>query len=1016
MGRKKTVKRAKTLRRKETIKITFPVVGEVLEDRFELRAKLGEGAFSVSFKAFDKQSETYKTLKVYGLYAEVFPQISEIRSEARIYAEFRSPHFPILNKLHESTYIFLELEYIEGDDLYTLLRKHMSKTDKIDYAIQLADTLFYLHSRQIEHLDLKPENIIIDKHKKLYLIDFGTAVLQRKVDITRDLEGTFQYCPAETLRREEKKYQRDIFAFGIILYEMIYGKYPYEIDAEGKVVYTIPKPLHSSKKPIDKILKKCLQYYPEERYQSFLEIIDDFDVKVKTEGAIFRTLARQIVKKTPIRDLTENFKRDLKHLYASLLTMLILLPIFLFFKNNHVVIDHDVYIDAPTSAIYVNGEYAGYPPMTRKLRKGDVVAFMDEYDRADFEMTYGRQKRIVVRYHSGNKVSLNNKVRGMILRQDDEIPSSVRFVSIRSDINPRLLDRPINKITHIGMTPTAPRHLFTHLPASTTNLNLRGYIDYVPLLNLRHLTRLRSLDLGHAQDIDAEDIPAFPNLERLNLQNTRTRDIGSVSRLRKLKHLNLRDNNVTDISALSATPALMSVNLTGNPRLTDLSPIANLKNMQSVRIETADLYQSEARIINAIVDQQQFESNKRLIAQMRLHSQLEDAINFMIFLLLLAISIQFIRLMLKRSTISYTRFYPQVAQSAPKEIIVPKERTELQNFRTLDQAISDHRYYYPERNNALYFLHGLLNKYPQDTQLLQRKEELKQILNEKIKIHLKRKEYEPVYLATSELNHYFPHKKHFADFKKSEKPLLKKSPIKWIFVKEGTFDMGDFQRHSQLVHEVSVNGFKMTDTPITNEQFCRFLNSQGNKNEGGQLWIKIDSVYSRIGYVDGEYYYRDPYGSFPVYEVSWWGAQRYCEWEGGRLPTEAEWEYAARSRGLHHQWATGNEISKDTSNYLVDQDDNFWKSVYPVKSFPPNKIGLYEMSGNILEWCFDWYHKDYYKDGLKDNPRGPKISDTKVVRGGAWCFSKDQARTFYRGAAKPATRNNYIGFRAVLPE
>jgi formylglycine-generating enzyme required for sulfatase activity len=133
------------------------------------------------------------------------------------------------------------------------------------------------------------------------------------------------------------------------------------------------------------------------------------------------------------------------------------------------------------------------------------------------------------------------------------------------------------------------------------------------------------------------------------------------------------------------------------------------------------------------------------------------------------------------------------------------------------------------------------------------------------------------------------------------------------------------------------------------------------------------------------------------------------------LPTEAEWEFAARNRGHKIIYATGNNISKDVANFLVDKNDSLWHSVFPVKSFPANDLGLYEMSGNILEWCFDWYDKNYYNDSPRDNPRGPRISDAKVIRGGAWCFSMEQTVTYYRGATKPVTRNNFIGFRMVLP-
>jgi formylglycine-generating enzyme required for sulfatase activity len=238
--------------------------------------------------------------------------------------------------------------------------------------------------------------------------------------------------------------------------------------------------------------------------------------------------------------------------------------------------------------------------------------------------------------------------------------------------------------------------------------------------------------------------------------------------------------------------------------------------------------------------------------------------------------------------------------------------------------------------------------------------------------------------------------------------LIKTVTGKWVHVKGGTFVMGDFINNQRGLINLEVDEFKISNTAITNRQFCDFLNDVGNKVLNGIPYANVDTKYSRISYDKGEFYVKEPYANFPVFEVSWYGAQAFCEWLGGRLPTEAEWEFAARNRGEKLIYATGNNISKENSNFLSTDIDVLWNSVFPVQSYPPNKLKLYEMSGNILEWCYNWYNTDL-------SLTIPKEGELKIVRGGAWCFPKEHAATYYRSAAKPSSRNNYIGFRAAMP-
>jgi formylglycine-generating enzyme required for sulfatase activity/predicted Ser/Thr protein kinase/Leucine-rich repeat (LRR) protein len=1013
MARKKTIRRLKTIRRGDVIRVTFPVVGDVLDERFDLTQKLGEGAFSTTFKAYDNNHNSQKTLKVFGLYSEVFSKITEIRNEANILKDFRNPHFPLFGKLHETKYVYFEMEYIEGEDLFSKLTKNLSTREKIDYALQLADSLFYLHFRGIEHKDLKPENILIDKRKKLYLIDFGSAVLENDSRLLTQMEGTLEYCPPETGTPDEKKYQRDIFAFGVILYELFHGKYPFDISQNGHIDYQMPENLMGSRRRIDKIIKKCLQYYPEDRYSAFDHIIEDIDKYMKSDNPIFRGLTKLFINKIPYQSLTEDFKGHLLYLFISIACFLCMIPFFWYLRLQLNTGEKEVRIDTPHyTTIQVNGQDLGRTPRNVKLSKGDLITVLNEVDnQAFFETVYKNQRQLLV-LQRGNRVFLNQRHRGSLLEADERLPLSVRFVRIDGYVNPSTVNRKIGKISHIAISTHPGNFSLNSIPRDIKGLSLRRYEYPVPLLSLGRFSKLESLDLSDAA-IDALDMPSLPNLQNLNLKNTRTSNISALNRLHKLRHLNLSDNDVSDLNALIATSELETLDVRDNVAINDFSPLSNLTKLKMINADTEYLPSSQREIIDRIAWNQNRLHQAELLRQMNRTSRTQVIFVILLVSAFLSLLSQIIRLTLRKGAVSLPRVYEE-KKDAPVPM-TQREKIEVGNYRIFDTAMTDKRYYFPEKDNALFYLSDLLIRYPADPNLIAKKVELFRIVDEKIELHLKRKEYEPVYIAATTANLYFPQKKYFQLFKKSDKILRIPQKPKYITVKAGRFQMGDFARQSNLVHEVFVDSFQISDIPVTNEMFCKFLNAKGNITEGGVNWIKIDSPYSRIGYGNGVFFVREPYEHFPVYEVSWFGAYRYCEWVGGRLPTEAEWEFAARSRGQQDIYSTGNEINKDVANILINQNDTLWRSVYPVKSFTPNKIGLYEMSGNIFEWCFDWFDKEYYKVSPKDNPKGPKVAENKVIRGGAWCVPADKSTTFARGYAKQIMRNNFIGFRVVMP-
>ncbi len=175
----------------------------------------------------------------------------------------------------------------------------------------------------------------------------------------------------------------------------------------------------------------------------------------------------------------------------------------------------------------------------------------------------------------------------------------------------------------------------------------------------------------------------------------------------------------------------------------------------------------------------------------------------------------------------------------------------------------------------------------------------------------------------------------------------------------------------QTVHEVCVDRFYMDKYEVTQEQYLKYIGHNPSKLKGPDR---------------------------PVEMVTWHEAENYCRKAGKRLPTEAEWEYAARGNGNMGEYWYEDNSGGETQN---------------VGGKSPNGYGLHDMLGNVWEWTADWYDKNYYKNSPRHNPRGPSSGKFKVLRGGSWSDTSKYLRPAKRFRFKPSHRENRYGFRCV---
>ncbi len=246
--------------------------------------------------------------------------------------------------------------------------------------------------------------------------------------------------------------------------------------------------------------------------------------------------------------------------------------------------------------------------------------------------------------------------------------------------------------------------------------------------------------------------------------------------------------------------------------------------------------------------------------------------------------------------------------------------------------------------------------------------------------------------------------------------------IQMVFVQGGTFDMGgkSGDQDELPIHAVTLNDFEISAYEITVSQFREFIQETGYKTEAeieGWSWIFDGEWKKKVGY-DWELNTNGDIAgdNEPVTFVSWGDSQRFTEWLSTkfnarfRLPTEAEWEYAARG-GVHSgRWDyAGGEIAPLLGWFKTNAEGG----AHQVGEQRANELNLYDMSGNVWEWCLDWYGESYYARSSSSNPKGVLSSEFRVLRGGSWNNSEESGRVTNRHKNRPNERDSFTGFRVV---
>ncbi len=259
--------------------------------------------------------------------------------------------------------------------------------------------------------------------------------------------------------------------------------------------------------------------------------------------------------------------------------------------------------------------------------------------------------------------------------------------------------------------------------------------------------------------------------------------------------------------------------------------------------------------------------------------------------------------------------------------------------------------------------------------------------------------------------------------KKDSNPVkdTPQAPAGMVYVAGGTFTMGKVGL-AEPIHQVSLSNFYLSKTEVTQGQWKAVM---GGVNPSYFIAVGDSAPVEQVSWYDCINYCNKlsiKEGKPPVYSVN--GYTNPDSWptepsqihpvqvpgaKGYRLPTEAEWEYAARGGAQSHSYTNSGSNNEDSVAWYNGNADN---TTHRVSTKPPNELGLYDMSGNVWEWCWDWYGG--YATTLQTNPAGSTIGVERVLRGGSWWNDADYCRTSRRGALNPVDHISSYGLRVLL--
>ena len=993
------------------------LAGETLDGRYRILHKLGEGGMGKVYKAEQITTGKIVAIKIVAKHLSGDEAtVRRFRREVNIQSKLEHPNIVTVidfAQLSSGEYFFV-MAFVKGASLQNILLEEggLELKEFFEFAIQICDGIEYAHRLGIVHRDLKGDNIIIAPlgHQKVVkILDFGIAkalqsegggesAVTTSTQLTAQgrILGTPAYMAPEQAKGEINRIgpSTDVYSIGVILYQMITGRLPYESDTPWGVMHkhiTEPVP-HiptgtEAEKEIDLILSKCLAKEPEDRFQSALELKEVLEELREDYAMVARAKNNNATRKsrmerlaTPSPDELDKTVQDKTVQDKTVQDKTVQDK-----KYQGGAVQHDTEM---ATASGLTGGYDGDFPGQEKgkttvaERKAPPPPYGEEKSKAPLYI--GAVFVLLLAAGLVNKFVLSEKtpeppvqVAGDVAgpAEEEESPAATE--------EPRELSPEEQKAAMISQTLEEARlrlrsGAYTKPEGQSALDSYRQVLEIDPenkearqglaglgtkLVSLA-LENMEQRNLGLANDYLSQAEALAPDTkgikearkklnEQMALQEKALAALQKEqAKQKKVDDLLAKANQFLKKGALAepkgknATEAFFQVLKVapGHPEA-----YKGLEEVSSKALDIADkaIGKKDYRDAEKHISIAQ-KATPGSVAAMKMDQRLRD-------------------------TIAAERKAEEAAKKADQAATAKKKDEEDRKAREAQAAK----------------LKAEQKAKAQEAEEAKLKAEQAAMAKKKAAPEAKaKKEAEAKQAAAPE------------EEKPASKPAAK-APAGMVAVGGGCFQMGDLFKEGEPeerpAHKVCLGDYFIDAQEVTQQDY---LNAVG----------KNPSEFSKCS-------------NCPVENVTWSEALKFCEIMGKRLPTEAEWEYAARERGKKVRFGTGKDIitgaeanfNAGSKVQAYSKEGPYNKKTTPVKSYPPNSLGLYDMTGNVWEWVGDWYDRKYYSNKVVDNPQGPagNRNNIKVLRGGAWYSTAGAVRASVRERYDASRRNEQIGFRCA---
>jgi len=1042
---------------------------------YEITEEIGRGGMAVVYKANDLNLDRTVAIKVLPeqfTFDEEF--IERFAREARTAANLTHPNIITIHQVgKEGDTHYFAMNYIEGRSLSKMIREDGKlPVDKALKILQdVCGALEHAHARGVIHRDIKSDNILLDEQGNAIVTDFGIAKAAEGTRLTQTGTsiGTPEYMSPEQANGQPLDNRSDIYSLGIVMYEMLTGQVPFQAETPIAVAVAHTRDMPTGPRQLsadipewfEAIVMKCLAKNPDERYQSAAELLADLQAR-RAPGAQPAVGATRVVRqeevaeplsetpppvapeettspsevRTPTPPPTVPAQRNVIPWIAGLGGLAVILAIV-------------AIIFATRGG---GGPKAISPPSSTRIEQTKTPA-QQEAER--------RQQQLDNLLNRASRYYANAEYQQAI----DALTEALNIEPGHPEAQ-KLKNQAIDALAKRGAEQAKQQKLTQHLANAKSHLEA-GVYDSA----LEEAEKALQLEPDNSEALDYKRQAQTKMAEQARQQTaavTRQKIQTYLSQARSFLNKQLYPEALTEVEkslTLDAThqgAKSLKSEIEGAQRQVEAEKQRQIETAFSAGKTAYEAGQFDEAIRNF----------DRVLAQDAQHSEAQT------YKMRAESAKQTVASKLAEGRRAYNQGDYQTAVDALDAVLqlVPQhseakrlkeeaqpaiaEADKAERIRTLlargNRYLRDEEY-----DRAITAFDDVLaldstntdaRQGKRDAQRAQARAKEEQRKQQGVagairsgKNYQRQKEYQKAIdefdkaLALDRSNSEARRLKSKAEealeaAKAPPKTITGKDGAEMMLIPAGEFQMGsnDGNSNEKPVHTVHLDAFYMDKYEVTNEKYARFLNDYGkNADAAGHELIDLDDEDCLIEKSGGVYRPKSGYANHPVIEVTWYGAAAYAQYYGERMPTEAEWEKAARGGLVGKKYPWGDNIDSTKANYDSDRSrrgttEHMLKYLKAVGSFPANGYGLYDMAGNVWEWCADGWDENYYSKSSKNNPKGPgtpvlfvnnyftNVKNTRVCRGGSWYFDPIYVRCAFRVWGDPSFCFFLVGFRLVL--